>query len=295
MNGQGGAVLVGLGDAGGGIPELEWAAREAVSGHRRLRVVRAWDLVAGLFPWDNFADREIKADLHKLARERISLAREYLHENWPELDVDAQVVEGLPAEVLVRLSADAQVTVLGSRHLGATAGALVGSVSTVVAARARGPLVVVEGPAGLPAERLDVVVGVDGSFPTQEVLAFAFDYASRRDHALRAVFCYRPELVAAGHRRGLEDRAQRWLAELTSGWQEKYPDVHVRRVVSREHPVEALVAMSTGQELVVVGSHSRHARAASLLGSVSQGVLHHALCPVAVIHQVAHREEPASE
>lgn len=172
---------------------------------------------------------------------------------------------------------------------------MVGSVSTVLAARARGPLVVVQGPAGLPAERPDVVVGVDGSLATEEVLAFAFDYASRRDHVLRAVFCYRPELVAAGHRRGLEDRAQRWLAELTSGWQEKYPDVHVRRVVGREHPVEALVAMSTGQELVVVGSHSRHGRAASLLGSVSQGVLHHALCPVAVIHQVAHREDLASE
>jgi nucleotide-binding universal stress UspA family protein len=33
----------------------------------------------------------------------------------------------------------------------------------------------------------------------------------------------------------------------------------------------------------VVGNHGRHASAAGLLGSVSQGVLHHAYCPVAVI------------
>ncbi len=282
MNSQG-AVLVGLGDAASGIPELEWAAREASSGHRTLQVVRAWNPETALLPWDNFADRAIKADLHKQAGDRLAGARAHLRGTWPDVDVDAQVVEGPPAQALVRLSARAHVTVLGSRHLGPVAGTVVGSVSAVVAARANGPVVVVEGPAGLRAENPDVVVGVDGSAATQDVLEFAFDYASRRGNALRAVLCYRPELVAVGHRRGLADRAERWLAELASGWQEKYPDVHIRRIVSPEHPVEALVAMSTGQELLVVGSHSRHARA-SLLGSVSQGALHHAVCPVAVIH-----------
>jgi len=52
----------------------------------------------------------------------------------------------------------------------------------------------------------------------------------------------------------------------------------------RAHPVAGLVAESLSQELLVVGARSRHARLASLLGSVSQGVLHHATCPVAVIH-----------
>jgi nucleotide-binding universal stress UspA family protein len=54
--------------------------------------------------------------------------------------------------------------------------------------------------------------------------------------------------------------------------------------VVRDHPVAGLVAASAGQDLLVVGSRSGHARVAALLGSVSQGVLHHATCPVAVVH-----------
>jgi nucleotide-binding universal stress UspA family protein len=57
----------------------------------------------------------------------------------------------------------------------------------------------------------------------------------------------------------------------------------------RDHPVAALVAAATAQDLLVVGSHSRHARVAAMLGSVSQGVLHHATCPVAVVHPRAAR------
>jgi nucleotide-binding universal stress UspA family protein len=280
-----GVVLVGLGDAADGVPELEWAAAEAKSTHRTLRVVRAWHLVPGLYPWANPMDRMIEADLRKHATERLAAAREHLRDAWPGVDVDARVVKGPAGDVLVDMSGDAHVTVVGSRRLGAMAGALVGSVSTVVAARAHGPVVVVEAPAGPPADEPSVVVGVDGSAGTQDVLAFAFDQASRRDRALRAVFCLRLGLFERDQASSAtQARAQRWLAEMLAGWQEKYPDVRVRHTVSHEHPVEALVAISTSQELLVVGGRSRHARVGPLLGSVSQGVLHHAVCPVAVVH-----------
>jgi hypothetical protein len=83
---------------------------------------------------------------------------------------------------------------------------------------------------------------------------------------------------------GAMERAHLWLAEMLIGWREKHPDVWVPHTVSLEHLVEALVAMSTAQELLVVGGRSRHARVAPLLGSVSQRVPHHASCPVAVVH-----------
>jgi nucleotide-binding universal stress UspA family protein len=74
-----------------------------------------------------------------------------------------------------------------------------------------------------------------------------------------------------------------WLAETLAGWQEKFPDVTVHREVIRDYAVAGLLTASTGQHLLVVGNRGRHALAGTLLGSVSQGVLHHATCPVAVV------------
>ena len=81
----------------------------------------------------------------------------------------------------------------------------------------------------------------------------------------------------------LSQREQALAAEEIAGWSEKYPDVPVNRHVLRGHPIKAPVDHSKGAELLVVGSRGRSGFAGMLLGSVSQGVLHHAHCPVAVV------------
>jgi nucleotide-binding universal stress UspA family protein len=269
---------------------LEWAAREARSRNRPLHVVRAYHLSQAALPWENLTDRTITADLKRGAEKQVRNALSYMRTRWPDVRVEASVVDGLPWDVLRAASRAAEVTVLGSRHLNATGCAVLGSVSTVVAAGASGPVVVVGGPPGEPAEDPQIVVGVDGSEHLDSVLAFAFDFASRHQRPLHAVYCWRPDLLATMQWRPAPpppERADRWLAEAVAGWQEKYPDVAVHRGVLRETPTAGLVMASAGQDLLVVGSHSRHARVATLLGSVSQGVLHHATCPVAVVHPYA--------
>ena len=142
------------------------------------------------------------------------------------------------------------------------------------------------GTEGEPDQEPAVVVGVDGSQAMHDVLSFAFDYASRHHRPVHAVFCYRRDLLTTSPRRFRQpsaEQADRWLGEVTAGWQEKYPDVRLERVVIREHPVSALVTQSQGQDLFVVSSHAGRGRLASALGSVSQGVLHHARCPVAIV------------
>ncbi|HVU92061.1 MAG TPA: universal stress protein, partial [Jatrophihabitans sp.] len=272
------------------VPELDWAARESLSRKAALHVVRAYHLSEGTLPWASYVDRELTADLRQAARSHLDAALAHLARKWPEVPATGTAVDGPAADVLVARSATGALTVVGSRRLGALGGIALGSVSTVVAAAAGGPVVVAGGPAALPGEAAEVVVGVDGGEQTGDVLGFAFDHASRHGRPLHAVFCWPRDLLADARWRAPQpgpERADRWLAEQLAGWQEKYPDVPVRRGVVRDHAVAGLVAASAGQELLVVGSHSRHARVAALLGSVSQGVLHHATCPVAIVHPAA--------
>ena len=57
--------------------------------------------------------------------------------------------------------------------------------------------------------------------------------------------------------------------------------------LASETPVAALVHKSKTALLVVVGSRGRSAVARTVLGSVSAGLVHHARCPVAVVHEDA--------
>jgi hypothetical protein len=54
------------------------------------------------------------------------------------------------------------------------------------------------------------------------------------------------------------------------------------------HPAEALVEVSEGAELLVVGNRGHGGFADALLGSVSTYCVHHAHCPVTVIRPARH-------
>jgi nucleotide-binding universal stress UspA family protein len=282
-----GAIVVGIGDKGEELPEVRWAAREASLRNRPLRLIRAYDLTAKAFPWDNGTDRMITSQMRAAALRRVRTALRVVQQDYPDLDATGDAVHAAPWLALCEAAATAELTVVGSRRHGTLGSAVLGSVSSLVAARGPGPVVVAANPPGDPADDLAVVVGVDGSAVTDDVLGFAFDYASVHARRLHAVFCWPHDLLADMKWRGeppAPERAERWLAEATAGWQDKYPDVPVTRAVVRAAPTMGLVTQSFSQELVVVGSHSKHPRVSSFLGSVSQGVLHHATCPVAVVH-----------
>jgi nucleotide-binding universal stress UspA family protein len=84
----------------------------------------------------------------------------------------------------------------------------------------------------------------------------------------------------------IETREREVLAERLAGWQEKYPDVAVRRVVTRDRPVRCLLEHAADAQLLVVGSRGRGGFTGMLLGSTSQALIYHAPCPLLVTRAI---------
>jgi nucleotide-binding universal stress UspA family protein len=281
-------IVVGVDDSPHTQAAVHWALTEARTRTAPVRLVTAYRFAPpyqGDAMYTGLTESSVR-DIKRAADEVIARAVNDATEFSPDVKVSCEVIDGSATQVLIDESAHAGTIVLGSRHLKALGSALLGSVGASVAARAKCPVVVMRGPAGLIAERAAVVVGIDGTDETEPALEFGFDHASRHGVPLRAVHCVRPELLASMQWRPESPAPARivdWLEETLVGWREKYPHVDAHGAVVRDQPVTGLVTASNAQHLLVVRSRTRHAFSGSLLGSVSQGVLHRATCPVAVI------------
>lgn len=117
-----------------------------------------------------------------------------------------------------------------------------------------------------------VLVGVDGSASATAALRWAVAEARVRATTLCVVH------VAAD----TDDVLDEAVAIATTDTVDEAP--HVTGVRLAGSPAGVLARQSQDAEMVVVGRHGDATRLHRLLGSVTTGVLHHAHCPVAVVH-----------
>jgi nucleotide-binding universal stress UspA family protein len=284
------AVLAGVDGSASAERAVTWAAEEAARLRAPLDLVHA----CGVIPVHSQValPRSFHEALADQGREWLDRAAGLARQAAPDVEVSARLRDGFPIEVLLREAESARMLVLGSRGLGGFTGLLVGSVAVALAAHGSCPVVVVRGEDdAVPPAEGPVVLGVDGSPAGEGAIRFAFDAASRRGVPLVALHTWSdvtmrdlwtttmPELDW----NVLETKERELLAERLAGWQEKYPDVEVRRVVTTSRPARSLIEESRRARLVVVGSRGRGGVRGMLLGSTSQALLHHSHCPVAVV------------
>jgi nucleotide-binding universal stress UspA family protein len=254
---------------------LRWAAAEARRTDAPLRIVTAHDVPDLSAP---------QAD--EIAAAAVAEARALA----PGVEVSGAAVSGDPASALLQAGRTAAMLVVGNRGRGSFAGLLLGSVSQQVVTRASCPVVVVRGRRETPSG--PVTVGVDGSSPANRALARAFDQAQGRAGELLVVRSYPMPMPPYGMAvpplpydpDAVRRDVARDLDAILTPWRDRYPAVRVRTRIEPGSAAKNLIDVSREAGLLVVGSRGHGALVGSLLGSVGRQLLHHADCPVMIVH-----------
>lgn len=288
-------IIVGVDESPAAKAAVRWAAHDAELRRVPLTLVHAispeiatWPevrLPAGLARWQQDRGRRLVDE----AFEAVEKASR--HGGPPE--VHTEVLPSAAVPTLVDLSKDAELVVAGCSGTGGWAGRPMGSVSSGLLRYSHCPVAIIhdEDPSTSHPNRAPVLVGIDGSSASELATAIAFDEASRRNVGLLALHAWTDTDVSDWP--GIdwpatESMAEEVLAERLAGWQERYPDVRVDRIVARDRPAHQLVERSGDAQLVVVGSRGRGGFADLLVGSVGEAVTQMARVPVIVA-----RESPA--
>jgi nucleotide-binding universal stress UspA family protein len=266
---------------------VDWAAREAVLRGAPLRIVSAAGLLPRMVRSKGHSDYETVSDVIRDESDyALTAASARAAKAAPDLLIDADHLDGAPAEAVTEAGSGALMLVVGSRGVGAFAAVVLGSVSRYAATHASSPVVVVREEIG--AAHRQVGVGIGGPEGNTAALTFAFEEAALRKASLVAIHAWHTpqsdisragiSLTAQG-RNALETEATTQLDALLDEWREKYPDVPVSHDVVHGHPGRILSGMSARADLIVLGRHPAHHGP----GAVIHAVLNHAHGPIVTV------------
>jgi len=265
---------------------LAWAADEADRRGLPVRLVHAQGVPTGgyrsgeaLPSWE-----EWNQTLHEAGAEVLTEAVAFVESRRPTVEVSTVLAEGEPAWVLREEARNASLVVVGSWHLSTRREMFTSaSVALPVSAHVACPVVVVPEPEHITQEPAYFVVGVDGSPHAAAAVDVAFEEAALRGATLRALYVWHPPLLGVLDEDAAVRECRRVLSETVAGRTATHPEVELHHEVVLGHPVRVLAEASEHALGLVVGTRGHGGFTGMLLGSVSQGVLHHAHCPVIMV------------
>ncbi|WP_406340654.1 universal stress protein [Streptomyces sp. NBC_00648] len=276
-------ITAGIDGSRESLDAADWAAREAV-----LRGLPLHLLHVDEEPADRtfLPEPDVPAERGHTALDRAAVQLAYCH---PALEIRPAHALGRPADILVEAAETSEALVLGSRGFTGLAAFMVGSVALDATARAACPVVLVragerpederQGLAGNGPYR-PVVLGLDLGRPCDELLAYAFDAAASRHAPLHVLHAWSVPLVPSADADDPAEEKSRALSGMLSAWRHKFPDIDVLEHALHGRAGHHLLLASTRAGLLVIG---RRTGMGDHLGPVAHSVIHHVLCPVAVV------------
>lgn len=245
-------MVVGVDGSEPSLRAVDWAADEAALRGVPLRVVYAslWEHYEGT----SIAEGLAKPDEQVLAEDIVDTAARRARLRRPELDVRTEVLTEEPEY-------------------------------------AQCPMVVVRGTHDKQAQAGTygrIVVGVGEKPAGSAAVRFAFDEARRRGVPVEAVRAWRwpareatDDALTAGEPARLHEQLA--VEALDAAFQDVPADVASHRRTVEGPTRSVLVDASRDADLLVVGARRRPGHFGLQLGRVAHGVLHHSVCPVAIV------------
>jgi nucleotide-binding universal stress UspA family protein len=292
-------VVVGVDGSAGSLTALRWAMRWALIRDAEVAVVAAYPTV-GYWTEGDVMDLGALDVVHDDTWSRARAAVDGIRESDLEVrdvPVSLHVEPGPAAAQLVRLSAEADMVVVGSRGRSAVRSALLGSVALHCVSAAECPVVVVPLPGrwGQPQAASTVVVGVDGSERSTAALSAAVTEAGPAGSvtAVRAqpvtdLWSDQYIVIAPSQQQRHEDALRNLdtlVGEVLVATTGDHPAVSRVALSGPAGPV--LVEQAADADLLVVASRGRGEFRGLLLGSVALHCVIHAPCPVLVVRPAA--------
>ncbi|MFT6399067.1 MAG: nucleotide-binding universal stress UspA family protein [Bradymonadia bacterium] len=257
-----------------------------------------------LFPYACFGEDEdlLRAELVRTAHTRVSARLKDGSEE--KIGEQLKVVAGDPAtaipEALSGIDSDLLVVGAGSK-VGATWPTL-GTTGHLLRA-SHAPVLVVRCTATAPRQLQKILVGVDLSPDTLQVLAVALEWAQRTGGQVQPLYVV-PDAAGLDHAELLEPRGNvgRLKKAVTARWTQIEAELDPRypiaenlkallrpRIITSGEPGHKLVelAIEAETDLVIVGRSRSNGGIAGALGRVAEYVVRHAPCHVMVVPGVA--------
>jgi nucleotide-binding universal stress UspA family protein len=287
-------IVVGVDGSPASYGAVRWGTREAMMRGVPIKLINvvAPTLVSSAMAPNHTITQAEEDKARGILKQARRIAEELAGEKRPDIQSQRQYAGVVPT--LVDASNDAQMVVVGSSRRSFSRGML-GSVIAGLLHHANCPVTVVPDPESAQDEIRDapVLVGIDGSTASEAAAALAFDEASRRGVPLLALQAWSDVgvfPVLGMDWRTYRDQGAELLGERLAGWQERYPDVQVRRRLVCDVPDRWLVDESRNAQLVVLGSGGCGGYAGMHSGSVTSAVVRSARVPVVVVRHG--RDEP---
>lgn len=284
------AVVVGIDGSDTALGAAQWAAEFAAGHALPLTLLHAvpnldWHFFSPIPP--------AEIDQHPDRDAVLAAAETAVRSTHPDLTIRRAVFKGAIDKALTDAAKSARLVVVGT---GAAEHRVLGAQAVRVANRTHCPVVVWRHPvATRTGKPLPVVVGIDESEDSTRALAEAFDVANALHAPLMVVHMWEiGAAVGMGDLGGqgnmdwqlldvLESKQRQRMDEMIAPFAAQYRNAHVSKIFQDVSPAKGLADLSKEAQLVVVGSHGRGRLADSILGSVSQSLIHHAECPVMVV------------